>query len=143
MNHCSKYLFLFLFFFTGYVHAQGPAEKAVRTVLSEQAAAWNRGDLEGYMAGYRKHDSLVFIGKKGITYGWQQTLENYRKSYPGKEAMGQLHFDILQVKLLSERYIQVTGRWHLQRMAGDLEGSFTLLFEKIHKQWLIISDHSS
>lgn len=143
MKRCRIYLFLFLFFFAGYTHAQGPAEKAVRTVLAEQAAAWNRGDLEGYMNGYWKNDSLVFIGKKGITYGWQQTLGNYRKSYPGKEAMGQLRFDILRVKLLSERYIQVTGRWHLQRAAGNLEGSFTLLFEKIQKQWLIISDHSS
>lgn len=118
-------------------------DAAIRTVLNEQSAAWNRGDIEGYMSGYWHNDSLTFIGKKGITYGWQQTLDNYRKSYPGKAAMGQLQFDILQLKQLSVRYCQVTGRWHLQRKAGDLEGYFTLLFEKKNGQWLIISDHSS
>ncbi|WP_118949745.1 YybH family protein [Taibaiella helva] len=118
-------------------------DAAIRKVLDLQSAAWNRGDIEDYMAGYWHSDSLTFIGKKGITYGWQPTLDNYRKSYPGKEAMGRLRFDILQLKLLSARYSQVTGRWRLQRKTGDLEGYFTLLFEKINGQWLIISDHSS
>jgi len=118
-------------------------DAAIRKVLDLQSAAWNRGDIEGYMAGYWHSDSLTFIGKKGITYGWRPTLDNYRKSYPGKEAMGRLRFDILQLKLLSDRYSQVTGRWRLQRKAGDLEGYFTLLFEKINGQWVIVSDHSS
>ncbi|WP_118974245.1 YybH family protein [Taibaiella koreensis] len=120
-----------------------PAGKAIGNVLDRQSAAWNRGDIEGYMEGYWHSDSLMFIGKKGITYGWQQTLDNYRKSYPDKEAMGKLRFDILRLKPLSDRYCQVVGRWHLQRSIGDLEGYFTLLFEKVAGQWVIVSDHSS
>lgn len=123
--------------------AQSPGEAAVRKILALQSEAWNKGDIEGFMKGYWENDSLMFIGKKGITYGWKNTLDNYKKSYPGKEAMGKLRFDIIQVKSLSEQYQQVTGRWHLQRSADNLEGYFTLLFRQIKGQWVIISDHSS
>lgn len=123
--------------------AQSPGEAAARKILALQSEAWNKGDIEGFMKGYWENDSLMFIGKKGITYGWKNTLDNYKKSYPGKKAMGKLRFDIIQVKSLSEQYQQVTGRWHLQRSADNLEGYFTLLFRQIRGQWVIISDHSS
>ena len=125
------------------VIAQSKQEASLRQLLDLQSAAWNRGDIEGFMKGYWKNDSLMFIGKKGITYGWQNTLDNYKKSYPGKEAMGQLHFTIIQIKSLSDEYRQVTGKWALQRSLGNLEGYFTLLVRKIKGQWVIIADHSS
>ena len=118
-------------------------ESLVRNVLATQSAAWNKGDLEGYMQGYWKSDSLKFIGKSGITYGWQPTLDNYRKGYPDTAAMGKLSFDLLEVKRLSVMYFFVIGKWHLLRTAGNLQGHFTLLFKKINKNWVIVADHSS
>lgn len=118
-------------------------EAAIRQLLKEQTVAWNQGDLEHFMEGYWKNDSLMFIGKSGITYGWTNTLKNYKRGYPDTLAMGRLHFDILLVKRLSPEYFQVVGKWHLARSAGDLEGHFTLLLREMEGRWVIVSDHSS
>jgi ketosteroid isomerase-like protein len=111
--------------------------------MNEQTRAWNRGDIEGFMKGYWKNDSLMFIGKSGITYGWANTLNNYKKGYPDTAAMGKLSFNIISVKKLSKEYYYVIGEWHLQRSIGDLEGHYTLLFRKENERWVIIADHSS
>jgi hypothetical protein len=118
-------------------------ELAVREILSNQVVAWNRGNLEDFMQGYWHNDSLTFIGKSGISYGWKQALENYKKSYPDTTAMGKLSFDIIKVERLSEIYFFVIGKWHLTRSIGNLNGHFTLMFKKINKQWVIVTDHSS
>jgi hypothetical protein len=123
--------------------AQSPDEQSIRLVLSNQSVAWNRGDRESFMMGYWKNDSLMFIGKSGVTYGWNNTLANYKKGYPDTAAMGKLSFSILFVKRLSSEYFHVTGKWFLKRSIGDLDGHFTLLFRKINGKWVIISDHSS
>ena len=123
--------------------AQSKNEKAIRNILNEQTNAWNRGDIEGFMKGYWQNDSLMFIGKSGVTYGWTNTLNNYKKGYPDTVAMGKLRFNILSVKKLSSNYYSVVGKWHLQRSIGNLSGHYTLLFRKIKGQWVIISDHSS
>lgn len=121
------------------------AKSQVQQVLDEQAACWSKGDLECYMAGYWKSDSLVFIGKSGLTYGWQPTLENYKRNYPDTAAMGILTFDILEMKPLSEEIMLVIGKWHLKREveAGDLEGHFSVIFQQFNDGWKIIADHSS
>jgi len=121
------------------------ARRAIVEVLTVQTAAWNRGDLPGYMQGYWHSDSLVFIGKKGLTYGWQPTLANYQKSYPDKAAMGQLDFSGLRVTLLGAGAAQVVGRWHLARTGGlgDLQGHYLLVLRKVQGQWVIVADHSS
>lgn len=116
---------------------------AIREVLLQQVQAWNHGNLKDYMSGYWKSDSLQFIGKNGITHGWQNTLENYQKSYSSKEAMGILAFTQLSLKKISDEYYFVTGHWHLTRTAGDLQGWFSLLFKKIDNHWRIVADHSS
>ncbi|RYF82913.1 MAG: nuclear transport factor 2 family protein, partial [Chitinophagaceae bacterium] len=116
---------------------------AILEVLKKQETAWNNGDLNGYMQGYLNSDSLSFIGKNGITYGWQQTLDNYKKSYPDTAAMGKLTFTILQSELLGPKSAYVTGKWHLTRKAGNLQGHFSLLWKKLNGQWFIVSDHSS
>jgi hypothetical protein len=123
--------------------AQSKDETAIRNLLDQQTAAWNTGNIENFMIGYWESDSLMFIGKSGITYGWQKTLENYKKGYPDTAAMGKLHFDILQVKRLSAIYFFVVGKWHLQRSIGDIGGHFTLLFRKVKNNWVIVADHSS
>lgn len=123
--------------------AQSNAEEAIRNILAEQSAAWNKGNIEGFMKGYWENDSLMFIGKSGITYGWRNTLNNYKKGYPDAAAMGQLKFTILKIKSLSDQYEEVVGKWHLQRSQGNIDGHFTLLFQKIRGQWMIVMDHSS
>jgi hypothetical protein len=125
------------------IHAQSKEEAAIAKVLDNQSGAWNRGNLEEFMVGYWKSDSLMFIGSRGITYGWNNTLANYKKSYPDTAAMGKLNFTLLKIKQLSNEYYQIIGKWHLQRSAGDLSGHFTLLFQKINGEWVIVADHSS
>lgn len=123
--------------------AQSGDEMEIRRSLHQQTIAWNTNDMEKFMQPYWRSDSLMFIGKSGITYGWQKTLDNYKKNYPNAAAVGKLDFTILHVKRLSTLYYSVVGKWHLARTIGDLNGYFTLLFKKINNRWLIISDHSS
>jgi len=119
--------------------------KQIAAIMQVQQESWNEGDLEGFMAPYWKSDSLSFIGKMGVTRGWQQTLDNYKKSYPDKASMGQLSFDILTIDVVSKDAANVIGRWHLKRNVdkGNLDGHFTLLLKKINNLWVIVSDHSS
>lgn len=120
-----------------------PVDRTLRTIMDAQVVAWNQGNLEAFMEPYWKNDSLAFIGKNGITYGWKNTLERYKKSYPNPAAMGKLTFDILHIQKAGNRYRYVTGKWMLKRDAGDLSGHFTLLFKRMNGAWVIISDHSS
>lgn len=121
------------------------AKNQVQQVLDEQAACWSKGDLECYMDGYWKSDSLVFVGKSGLTYGWKPTLNNYKRNYPDTAAMGELTFDILEMKPLSQETMFVIGKWHLKREveAGDLEGHFSIILQHFADGWKIIADHSS
>ncbi len=125
------------------LHAQSKDEKAVRDLLATQTQAWNRGDLEGFMQTYWKSDSLMFIGKNGVKWGWQETLNNYKKGYPDTTAMGKLSFEIIQVARLSENYFYIVGKWMLKRTIGDLSGHYDLLLRKIKGRWYIVADHSS
>jgi ketosteroid isomerase-like protein len=118
-------------------------EAAIRNILTTQTGAWNRGDLKGFMQTYWHSDSLLFIGKNGVQYGWQSALNNYQKSYPDTAAMGRLSFDILVAKPLSPQYYYVVGKWMLQRSMGNLSGHFDILLRKINGQWYIVADHSS
>ena len=122
----------------------GLARRAIGQVLSTQAAAWNRGDIPGFMQGYWSSDSLVFLGRKGPTYGWQSTLANYQKNYPDAATMGQLDFSGLRVTLLAPGAAQVVGHWHLARpAAGDVQGYFLLILRKIDGKWLVVADHTN
>ena len=123
--------------------SQKDAEADIRRLLAVQTESWNRGDVEGFMQTYWKSDSLMFIGKKGVVRGWQQTLDNYKKGYPDTAAMGKLSFDIVEVKPLSKEYAFVVGKWMLKRSIGDVSGHYTLLFRRIKGQWKIVADHSS
>jgi ketosteroid isomerase-like protein len=139
----KKSLLLLFVCTTLVANAQKNEVAQIRNLLLTQTAAWNRGDLEGFMQTYWKHDSLMFIGKNGIKWGWQETLENYKKGYPDSAAMGKLSFDILVVKKLSPDYYYVVGKWMLARTIGDLSGHYNLLLRKIKGRWLIVADHSS
>jgi ketosteroid isomerase-like protein len=142
----AKYrLFLCLLFavFSSFLFAQNKDEIAIRNILQTQQKAWSNGQLNQFMQGYWQNDSLMFIGKSGITYGWQKTLNNYKKRYPDTAAMGKLKFTLLHLNPLSSEYYFVVGKWYLTRSIGNIGGTFTLLFEKINGQWYIIADHSS
>lgn len=118
-------------------------KKEILKVMTDQQTAWNNGNIDGYMQGYWKNDSLLFIGSKGPTYGWQKTLDNYKKSYPNKEKMGILEFSDIQVKILGKKHAYVFGKWKLVRTNDSPNGIYTLIFEKFKDGWKIISDHSS
>jgi ketosteroid isomerase-like protein len=138
-----KIILLPILFFSLIAFAQSNDELTIRNVLDNQIKAWNEGDVDGFMQGYWKNDSLMFIGKNGINWGWQTTLENYKKRYPDTTAMGKLSFDIIVIKKLSPEYYYVVGKWMLNRTIGDLSGHYNLLFKKVNGSWLIIADHSS
>ena len=132
-----------LLFISIAISAQPKDETSIRQLMALQETAWNKGNIPGFMEGYWRSDSLLFVGKNGPKYGWQQTLENYQKSYPDTATMGQLHFDLLQVKQLSTDYYFVLGKWFLKRTKGNAGGAFTLLFRRFKGGWKIIADHSS
>ncbi len=140
----KKLIFFILLFAAIHSSAQTRNEKQILAVLEKQTQSWNCGDLRSFMIGYWKSDSLMFIGKSGVTYGYDQTLANYRKNYPDMDAMGELSFDIVKLTKLAPDAYYVIGKWHLKRdKEGDIGGHYTLLFKKIKGQWVIVSDHSS
>lgn len=118
-------------------------KQAILKVLETQRIAWNNGDIDAYMQGYWKSDSLAFVGKAGPVYGWRQTLDRYKKAYPDKFAMGKLTFTILKVGLLDKTNAFVLGGWHLDREKDAPGGYFTLWFRKINATWVIVVDHTS
>ncbi len=140
-----KNLFLILSFllFVNISFAQTKTTKKILSILKVQDDSWNRGDIDGFMQTYWQNDSLMFIGKSGVTYGWQNTLNNYKKGYPDTAAMGKLDFTLINIKKLSRKYYHVIGKWHLTRTVGNLQGHFTLLLMKVKGKWFIIADHSS
>ena len=139
----KKLAFLFTLLVSLSVAAQKTEEEKIRQLLTAQTLVWNRGDINGFMQTYWKSDSLLFIGKSGVTRGWQKTLENYQKGYPDTAAMGKLSFNISTVKKISPANFFVVGKWMLNRSIGDLSGHFTLFLQKIKGQWVIVADHSS
>jgi hypothetical protein len=95
------------------------------------------------METYWNSEKLSFVGSRGPTYGWQATLESYKKGYPDKAAMGNLKFTILDISKIDRKTIYVIGKFDLTRDVGNLSGHFTLVIQKIKNEWLIVSDHSS
>jgi ketosteroid isomerase-like protein len=126
------------------VCAQQPTdEAAIKQVLINQQAAWNNGDIRGFMQGYWQNDSLQFLSPKGIKYGWQPVLDNYLQSYPDTATMGQLQLDIITLYMMPPLHASVTGKWNLSRNTlPDVGGHFTLLFKKTNNGWRIIADHT-
>ena len=116
----------------------------VARIMESQQNAWNRGDLVGFMDGYLESDSLMFIGKSGVTYGHGATLQRYKTSYPDKQAMGALTFVNRTWIALGPNAGWLMGEWALDRTAAeDASGMYTLLWRNIQGQWVIVADHSS
>lgn len=139
----SRYLLLLIFLVpTILVQAQSEEEQ-IMSIIDRQNACWNAGDVECFMKGYWESDSLVYVGSKGLTYGYQNMLNHYKEAYPGQTAMGQLTFTIKSLQPVGADGYFMIGGWHLKRSIGDVGGHFTLLWRKIEDQWVIVADHSS
>jgi ketosteroid isomerase-like protein len=118
-------------------------EKAIEKILLAQVAAWNAGDIEGYMKGYWNSDSTVFISGGNLTRGYSSVLSRYKKSYDTREKMGKLEFAELQVRMITQTLGVTTGVWRLHRANDQPWGRFTLLVEKKSEGWRIVHDHTS
>ncbi len=116
--------------------------KAINKVLKKQRIAWSNNDIEGYMEGYWKSDSLAFYGNKGVTYGWENTLDHYLTYYPTAAYTGKLSFKINAVTNIAPDAYYVLGEFHIKREVGNADGLFMLVFKKIDGQWKIIADTS-
>lgn len=136
----------FLLFLIACGTTQKPKDLNWRTgimdVLQTQQVAWNNGNIEAFMEGYWKSDSLSFSGSNGRTLGWQKTLARYKSSYPDKDAMGQLAFEVLDLDLLGPESAVMLGRYTLIRVKDRPTGLFTLIWRKINGKWVIVSDHT-
>ena len=127
------------------VPSRAAAPDEVRAVLAAQVEAWNRGDLEGYMAGYWKSPDLVFFSNGQETRGWQPTLDRYRTRYQGAgKQMGRLDFPAMDVLMLGPDAALARGRWRLKMPDGkELTGMTTVVLRKMREGWRIVHDHSS
>jgi ketosteroid isomerase-like protein len=123
--------------------AAGDPSNEIRAVLTEQQAAWNRGDIPAFLEGYWNSPELTFAGSDGIVRGYDGLLERYRKTYPDKTRMGELEFSGLEIRPLGADSALVLGHWHLKRPVGDVGGVFSLVFHRFPVGWRIIHDHTS
>lgn len=140
----KKLLLLFFLITTLNAISQNEAsdKEAILSVLRAQEKAWNQFNLEGYMQGYWKNDSLKFYGSKGLTNGWQKTLDNYKRGYPSKEHTGTLKFTIDAITKIEGNSYHVMGQYHLVRSVGNANGVFLIVFKKIDGEWRIVADMS-
>lgn len=128
------------------VFAQSKDEKAktaIRKVLDEQTAAWNRGDIDGFMQGYWNSPEMTFVSGDNVTKGWSQTLERYKRGYNTRAKMGVLSFSELEITILSKTSAVVLGRFTLVRESDKPTGIFTLTMRKFKDGWKVILDHTS
>jgi uncharacterized protein (TIGR02246 family) len=138
-------ILLCLFLLAPTLRAQSPAADAIQQVLTDQQTAWNQGDIATFMHGYDDSPQTTFIGKS-IEHGYQMILARYQRNYTSRNAMGQLAFSDLDVRMLGPDHAVVTGRFHLTRSqtgGGDASGIFSLIFERKPSGWKIILDHTS
>ena len=125
------------------IQAQNPDKEAIKSLLKVQRQAWNNYDIEGFMEGYWKSEDLKFYGSNGVTYGWDNTLERYKKAYPTKEHFGTLEFVLNEISIIDKGSYYVMGEYHLKRTIGNADGIFMIILKKIKGEWKIIADTSS
>jgi len=142
----KKFILILILFAPLLLQAQTTEQndkEAILAVMDMQIEAWNNYDLEGFMQGYWKSDSLKFYGSNGVTSGWEKTLENYKNGYPSKDHSGTLKFKINDVSKINDGSYFVMGEYYLTRTVGDANGMFSIILKRIKGEWKIIADHSS
>ena len=115
----------------------------IRALLVQQTAAWNRGDIEAFMAGYWKSEETEFVGANGVSRGWQALFDRYRKNYPDRKAMGRLAFSNLEIHVVCADAAYAIGQFELKRETDRPTGFFTLNFRKFPEGWRIVTDHTT
>lgn len=145
LNLVKLFIFILCLSMSSYLSGQKTNKNfnKIKTLLYQQQSDWNNADIDAFMEVYWKSEDLQFGGATGITKGWQNTLNNYKKRYPDKAAMGTLTFDIKDMTQHSRKVISLTGSWDLARSSGDIGGHFILIWRKIKGKWLIVADHTS
>ncbi len=123
--------------------AAAAIEADIRALMEQQSAAWNEGDLGAFVADYLDSPSMRFVSGGSVRYGTDDVLDRYRRTYPDRAAMGVLTFTDLDVRVLSDEYVFVFGRYNLERENDAPTGLFTLLFERTRDGWKISHDHTS
>src|SRR2546423_15039726 len=119
------------------------AASEIRAVMSAQVAAWNRGDIDGFMDGYARSDATEFVSGDKITRGWRTVRDRYRKKYGSREKMGRLTFSDIKITALSSDAAMVLAPLQLVRPSDNPHGIFTLLFRRTPVGWRIVHDHTS
>ncbi len=132
-----------IIFAAGALGQNTKAEADIRKVMNDQTAAWNRGDIAGFMGGYWRSDNLTFVSGTEVTRGWLPMLDRYKKSYDTRAKMGMLTFSDLEITILGKDAAVVLGTWSVKRDADNPHGKFTLTFRKLKEGWRIIMDHTS
>lgn len=117
-------------------------KKTILSIMKSQEKAWSKNNIEAFMEGYWKSDSLKFYGSSGLKYGWQSTLNGYKKRYPTKDHTGTLRFKINDISQINSASYFVMGEYHLVRNIGNADGVFMIIFKKINGEWKIIADTS-
>ena len=115
--------------------------------LDAQVEAWNAGSVRGFMDGYVRSDSLVFLSGGSVRRGWEEALYAYVRGYPDADAMGTLAFEEVSVRPLAPGRALAWGRWRLQRdgdaPGGGPGGLFTLILADTPDGWRVVHDHTS
>ncbi len=119
------------------------ASDSIRAVLAAQTAAWNRGEIDGFMQGYAVAPDTTFVAGDEVTHGWQTVRDRYAKKYDSAEKMGVLTFSGLTITPICDDVAIVLGSWSLERKTDQPLGKFTLLFRKLPEGWRIVLDHTS
>ena len=144
LSRCLASGFIFLFVIAlATANAPGDNAAKIRAVMAAQVAAWNRGDIDGFMDGYARSEATEFVSGDKLTRGWQVVRDRYRKKYDTREKMGRLTFSDIRITPLSADAAIVLGRWRLVRPSDKPHGIFTLLFRRTPAGWRIVHDHTS
>lgn len=143
MKHLSTFILLMFFAVSVSAQKDEKIKTEIRKVMDAQTAAWNSGDIDGFMQGYWKSPQMTFVSGDNVTKGWQETTDRYKRSYNTREKMGTLVFSDLEIEVLSKDSAKVLGRWKVAHEPKDSQGRFTLIFRKFKEGWRIIHDHTS
>ena len=136
-------LFYFVIFLTRCKSTNSCDE--IYDLMQEQEESWNKGNIDDFMNKYWNNDSLIFLGKSGINYGWKKTISNYKNSYKNKNEMGRLEFKNILCKPINKSTHIIAGKWSIFREDSirNIGGYYSLIWVKKDKVWKIIYDHTS
>jgi ketosteroid isomerase-like protein len=127
------------------LHTASRQELNIVKILIAQENAWNKGDLAAFASSFKDSPDTLFITHQ-VFRGFAGLLEEYKRDYPTKAAMGTLTYSDLEVHPLDENFAIVLGKYHLERNrkdGGNVEGLFSLVVENTDNGWKIVLDHTT